>query len=121
MSSSKPPKKKVVVTTKTENASAARTTAAAPVTSRRKKNVPEAAALTFGKTNYFWMAVGAGLIALGLILMSGGSMPDPNIWDDGIIYSTRRTVIAPILIVAGLVVEVYAIFVKKRPANPSAE
>ena len=114
MSSSKPPKKKVVVTTTSDNKSQGKTVAAAPSVTRKKKNAPEAEALTFGKTNYRWMAIGAGLIALGLILMSGGSMPDPNIWDDNIIYSPRRTVIAPILIVAGLVVEIYAIFVKEK-------
>ncbi len=120
MSSSKPPKKKIVVTTTSEDKSKGRSAAAAPGITRKKRNTPEAVALTFSKTNYRWMAIGAGLIALGLILMSGGSMPDPNVWDDNIIYSPRRTVIAPILIVAGLVVEVYAIFVKEKPQESDA-
>jgi hypothetical protein len=56
------------------------------------------------------MLIGIGLIALGLILMLGGSMPSPDVWDDSIIYSFRRITLAPALIVAGLLVEVYAIF-----------
>ena len=56
------------------------------------------------------MGIGAGLVFLGMILMLGGSMPSDDVWDESIIYSFRRTVLAPIVIVAGLVVEVFAIF-----------
>lgn len=56
------------------------------------------------------MLIGIGLIALGMLLMLGGSMPSPDVWDDSIIYSFRRTVLAPAFIIAGLLVEVYAIF-----------
>ncbi len=69
--------------------------------------------LIFGRQNYFWGLIGVGLIALGLILMMGGGMPNPDMWDDNIIYSFRIVTLAPFLIVAGLVVEIYAIFVKK--------
>ncbi len=56
------------------------------------------------------MLLGVGLIGLGMILMAGGHMPSPDVWDDSIIYSWRRTVLAPFVILAGLVVEIYAIF-----------
>ena len=56
------------------------------------------------------MAVGVGLIALGMILMLGGAMKDPNQWDEIVIYSARRTVLAPIVILVGLATEIYAIF-----------
>jgi len=68
--------------------------------------------LIFGRQNYIWMLGGALLIALGLITMIGGSMPDPNTWDPDIIYSKRVTFIAPMLILAGLIVEIFAIFKK---------
>ena len=48
-----------------------------------------------------------------MLLMSGGSMPSPDVWDEDIIYSTRRTLIAPIVILIGLGLQVYAIFAKK--------
>lgn len=67
----------------------------------------------FGKRNFMFMFAGIALIALGMLLMSGGHMPDANTWDEGIIYSTRRTLIAPIVILAGLGVQFYAIFAKK--------
>lgn len=113
MSSSKPPKKKkVVVTTQASSRSAGSSQA----TSTRTRASKEPVHLTFGKTNFLWMSAGAVLVALGLLLMTGGQMPDPNTWDDSIIYSTRRTLIAPIVILAGLAVEIYAIFVKEKPA-----
>ncbi|HMG15215.1 MAG TPA: DUF3098 domain-containing protein [Saprospiraceae bacterium] len=68
--------------------------------------------LIFNKSNYVWMGIGVGAILLGLLLMMGGSMPDPNTWDPNIIYSFRRTVLAPFLILVGLGIEVYAIFKK---------
>lgn len=68
--------------------------------------------LIFFKSNYIWMGIGLGLVFLGFILMAGGSMPDDNTWDPSLIYSFRRTVLAPMVILAGLVVEIYAIFKK---------
>jgi hypothetical protein len=68
--------------------------------------------LLFNKENYKYIGIGCGLIALGLILMLGGGMKDPNVWDESVIYSARRTVLAPIVILAGLAMQVYAIFRK---------
>jgi hypothetical protein len=39
-------------------------------------------------------------------------MPSPDEWEPERIYSFRRTVLAPIVILAGLAVEIYAIFKK---------
>lgn len=70
--------------------------------------------LLFDKVNYMYIIGGIGLMAIGFVLMSGGSMPDANTWDESIIYGSRRTVIAPIFILAGLVVQVMAIFKKSK-------
>ncbi|HNG07373.1 MAG TPA: DUF3098 domain-containing protein [Saprospiraceae bacterium] len=50
------------------------------------------------------------MIFIGMLLMTGGSMPNPDTWDPNIIYSARRTVLAPIFILGGLVLQIYAIF-----------
>ena len=78
----------------------------------RKKMAPTLAKgeLIFERQNYILMAAGFGLVLLGMLMMMGGSMPSPDVWDESIIYSTRITVIAPILILAGLILEIYAIF-----------
>jgi len=68
--------------------------------------------MLFGRQNYILILAGLGLIFLGYILMSGGNMPDSNTWDADLIYSTRRTLIAPICILAGLGLEIYAVFKK---------
>jgi hypothetical protein len=71
----------------------------------------------FGKENYRWMLIGIALVALGLILMAGGKSPDPNVFNKDEVYSVRRITIAPILILAGFVIEIFAIFRKDKPSN----
>ena len=66
----------------------------------------------FDKQNYIWMAIGAALIILGMILMSGGKSADPNVFNTNEVYSFRRITLAPIVIIAGFIVEIYAIFKK---------
>jgi hypothetical protein len=61
------------------------------------------------------MAGGAVVMALGFILMAGGRSEDPNVFNPEEVYSTTRITIAPILIVAGLVIEIIAIF--RHPKN----
>jgi Protein of unknown function (DUF3098) len=71
----------------------------------------------FSKENYMWMLGGAVLIAIGMFLLSGGkSNNDPTVFDKEAVYSTTRITIAPILILAGLVVEIFAIFRKPKGA-----
>ena len=68
--------------------------------------------LLFNRTNYIIILAGFGLILLGMILMMGGNMPSPDVWDEDIIYSFTRTVLAPFVILIGLVVGGYGIFKK---------
>jgi hypothetical protein len=69
----------------------------------------------FNKDNYMWMLAGILLIAIGMFLMSGGkSNANPTVFDKDAVYSTTRITIAPILILAGLVVEIFAIFKKPK-------
>ena len=66
----------------------------------------------FGKSNYIWMLVGAALIIAGMLLMAGGKSADPNVFDVNEVYGFRRITLAPIVIIAGFIVEIYAIFKK---------
>jgi Protein of unknown function (DUF3098) len=68
----------------------------------------------FSRENYLWMGIGAVVMLLGLALMSGGKSSDPNVFNPKEVYSFRRITIAPILIVLGLMVEVYAIMKKPK-------
>jgi hypothetical protein len=68
--------------------------------------------LLFNKTTYTYILAGIVLMVIGFFLMSGGHNDDPNVFDEDVIYSTRRTLIAPIFILAGLIVQILAIFKK---------
>jgi len=68
----------------------------------------------FEKDNYMWMLGGIVVMAIGLILMVGGKSDDPNQFHPDQVYSTTRITIAPILILAGLVLEIFAIFRKPK-------
>ena len=69
--------------------------------------------LLFGKRNYKFMIIGLFFIAVGFILMSGGGSDDPNIFNEEI-YSFRRIRLAPVLVVTGFIIEVYAILTKSE-------
>lgn len=69
----------------------------------------------FDKTNKNWMLIGAAVMILGFLLMAGGRSEDPNVFNVDEVYGARRITIAPILILAGLVIEIVAIF--RQPRN----
>lgn len=68
----------------------------------------------FGKENYVWIIAGLVVIGLGLILMAGGRSSDPNVFNTREVYSTTRITVAPILILIGLAIEIFAIFRKPK-------
>jgi len=77
-----------------------------------KKSEPASTSL-FGKRNLWWMLAGLVLIALGMVLMAGGkSNTNPAFFNTAAVYSSTRITVAPLLIIAGLVVEILAIFKK---------
>ena len=67
----------------------------------------------FTKENYKWMVIGLVIMALGFFLMAGGKSSNFNVFNDKDVYSPMRITVAPILIVAGLLLEIFAIM--KRP------
>ena len=73
--------------------------------------------LLFSRQNFLLIGLGLLTVVLGFVLMSGGQMPNPDTFDESIIYSTRRITIAPITVLAGLGIIVYAIFAGKKSEN----
>ena len=76
----------------------------------------KATPVIFNRENYKWMLIGVVVMAIGMFLLSGGKSTDPNVFDRSKVYSTTRITIAPILILAGLVIEIFAIFRTPRQA-----
>jgi len=104
-------KKKVVTVAKTPKSNKTKTIK--PTTSRTKvAKSANAQPIIFGKKNYMFMGGGVLLMALGFLAMSGGGMEDPNVWDESVIYGFRRITLAPMLIIAGLIMQIVAIFKK---------
>jgi fumarate reductase subunit D len=67
----------------------------------------------FAKENYKFIIAGLVIVVIGFLLMMGGYNDDPNSFKPEEVYSFRRITLAPIVIVAGLIVEIYAIM--RRP------
>lgn len=70
--------------------------------------------LLFTKDNFMWMIIGAVVIAVGMMLMSGGASTNASIFDKTEVYSFRRITLAPIVILLGFGIEVYAILKKPK-------
>ena len=83
---------------------------------KNQKNKAEAEDLGFAfhKENYLLLISGLILIAAGFLLMLGGGSDDPAVFSEAL-FDFRRLTLAPILILAGFIVEIYAIM--KRPKS----
>jgi predicted tellurium resistance membrane protein TerC len=68
----------------------------------------------FGKKNYIIMAAGVALMAIGYLLMIGGRAENPAVFNPDEIYSSTRITVAPILIILGIAVNIYAILAKNK-------
>ena len=68
----------------------------------------------FGKDNYIWMAIGLVVLALGFYLMAGGKSDNPNVFNEKEIYSPIRITVAPLLIIIGFIIEIYALMKKSK-------
>ena len=80
-----------------------------------KKEIKETG-FALGKENYKLMAIGFAIIVVGFILLAGGGSDDPNVFSEDI-FSFRRLTIAPIVLLAGFVFEIYAIMKKPKDDN----
>ncbi len=82
--------------------------------SEKKPTAAKTSAPLFTKDNYIWMIAGIAVIALGMLLMAGGKSDNPAVFDQKEVYSTTRITIAPLVIVIGLALEIFAIFKKPK-------
>ncbi len=84
---------------------------------KTKAKAPEATdnqdAMLFGKQNFIIVLIGIALIALGFILMIGGGSDNPDVFNEKM-FDFQHITLAPILVLAGFVVEIVAIFWRKK-------
>ena len=76
---------------------------------------PESKKIEFAldKTNFILMGIGLVIIIIGFILMAGGKSTDPKVFNESMFSFTRITV-APLMVFAGFVFEIYAIMKKPK-------
>ena len=87
--------------------------AATPAAPLKHAPVNRAGEFAFGKENYRLLFIGLAFIVVGFLLMVGGGSDDPKVFNPEI-FSFRRITLAPILILAGYVIEIFAIMKKPR-------
>lgn len=76
----------------------------------KEDNKPE---FLFSKENYKLLIIGLAVIALGFILMSGGSNENPNIFNEEV-YNFRRIRLAPTVVLIGFGITIYSILKKSQ-------
>jgi fumarate reductase subunit D len=69
-----------------------------------------------GRANYKLLAIGFGIIIIGFLLMLGGKSDSPDKFSEDI-FSFRRITLAPIVVLAGFVFEIWAIMKKPKESN----
>jgi membrane-bound ClpP family serine protease len=71
------------------------------------------ARMPLGRRNYVLMLIGLGIIIVGFLLMAGGGSDDPAVFNERM-FSFRRITLAPIVVIAGFVFEIYAIMSRRK-------
>jgi len=69
--------------------------------------------------NYTYLLIGFIIIIIGFVLMIGGRSDDPNVFNGDEIFSFRRITLAPIIVLAGFIFEMWAIM--RKPGKQQAE
>lgn len=67
----------------------------------------------FGRENYILLAISFGIILVGYVLMSGGAQTDPKVFNEEA-YNTTRITVAPIVILLGFTLGIFAILRKPK-------
>lgn len=65
------------------------------------------------KKNVLYIIAGFAVMLFGYVLMSGGGSDNPQEFNEQM-FSFRRTVLAPIVILAGMVLEIVAIMFRGK-------
>ena len=76
--------------------------------SKKTEPAQEDPRMPLTRRNYILLAIGFAVILLGFVLMTGGGSDSPDEFNYAM-FSWQRIPLAPILVVGGFVLEIYAI------------
>ena len=80
----------------------------------KKDEATNKAGFALGKENYKLMAIGFLIILTGFLLMIGGKSDDPDVFNGQALFSFRRITLAPLVVLAGFIFEIWAIMKKPK-------
>lgn len=78
------------------------------------KELNEKTEFALGKENYIFLTIGFVIIIIGFLLMVGGGSDDPNVFNGEELFSFRRIVLAPMVVLFGFLFEIWAIMKKPK-------
>lgn len=70
--------------------------------------------LAFGKENYKLFIAAVVVVIIGYLLMVGGGSDDPTVFNGDELFSFRRITLAPLVVLLGFALGVYAIMKKSK-------
>jgi F0F1-type ATP synthase assembly protein I len=70
--------------------------------------------LAFGKDNYKLFIAAVVVVTIGYLLMVGGGSEDPNVFNADELFSPVRITVAPMVVLVGFALGVYAIMKKSK-------
>ncbi|WP_298061974.1 DUF3098 domain-containing protein [uncultured Rikenella sp.] len=86
-----------------------------------KKQTPASemrnSAMALDRRNYVMILCGIAAIILGFILLSGGGSEDPATQFNDRMFSFRRLYVAPVLLLAGFLFEIFAIMYRPKTSE----
>jgi len=83
---------------------------------KNKKEQESKFVFAFNKTNYTILIAGLLILILGFLLMAGGGSDDPEVFSDAL-FGFRRLTLAPILILLGYIIEIFAIMYRPKVSD----
>lgn len=78
-------------------------------------------AFPLNRINYILLAVAAGIILIGFLLMVGGGTGNPNKFDYDEIFSFRRITLAPLTVLLGYALVMVAILYRPKKEKEEAK
>ncbi len=79
----------------------------------KKKTQAKVSGFAIPGENYKFLILGFIIVIIGFLLMVGGGSNDPKIFNKDM-FSTRRIIIAPIVVIFGFAFEIWAIMRKPK-------
>lgn len=80
---------------------------------QKENNQSPQGGFALSKQSLYYILTGIVLIIVGFVMMSGGGSDDPNVFNPEV-FNFNRITLAPILIIAGFIVNIFGIMVHPK-------